>query len=495
MSEYKYSVEDYPEIIQGGMGIGVSNWRLAGEVAGEQEAAVVSLTAIGTVLARRLQDGDLNSVYALENFPDEDMAEKIIKSYFLVEGRQGKPYKTVPMFNEKLASMAIELNLVGSFAEVWLAKHLASQRSESPGPIGMNLLTKVELPTLSALYGGMVAGADFVTMGAGIPREIPRQIKSLAFGNIASIDLTVIDEKGHNNHQDKIVFNPESYPRLHDKTLKKPAFLAIVASNTLAQSLADRHHKYLNDKNGPIPPDGLIIEGPTAGGHNAPPRNKVDMTYGTRDEVDLEKIKQLKLPFWLAGGYGTPEGLQQAKQYGAKGIQVGSAFALTEESGIVTLYKQQLIDQALKPEGITVITSMTASSTNYPFKVAELNDTLSNKNEYKKRERVCDLGYLRQAVRSQDSQGREKIVYRCAAEPVDDYVQKGGNADETNKRVCLCNGLLATVGLAQIHHKKQEKPILTLGDNVTEITRRIVEFTGSKSFSAKDVIHFLKSKQ
>ena len=72
----------------------------------------------------------------------------------------------------------------------------------------------------------------------------------------------------------------------------------------------------LKKANGSV--EGFVIEGPTAGGHNAPPRGKLqldesgDVIYGERDRVDLEKIRQLGKPFWLAGGYGSPEKLREA---------------------------------------------------------------------------------------------------------------------------------------------------------------------------------------
>ena len=47
-----------PVIIQGGMGVGVSNWRLANAVSSRGQLGVVSGTALDVVLARRLQDGD-----------------------------------------------------------------------------------------------------------------------------------------------------------------------------------------------------------------------------------------------------------------------------------------------------------------------------------------------------------------------------------------------------------------------------------------------------
>jgi len=48
-----------PRIIQGGMGIRISHWKLAREVASKGELGVVSGTSTDTVVARELQIGKL----------------------------------------------------------------------------------------------------------------------------------------------------------------------------------------------------------------------------------------------------------------------------------------------------------------------------------------------------------------------------------------------------------------------------------------------------
>ena len=65
-------------IIQGGMGAGVSDWRLARAVAHTGQLGVVSGTALDTVLARRLQLGDPSGHLrrAIAAFPFQDLAER-----------------------------------------------------------------------------------------------------------------------------------------------------------------------------------------------------------------------------------------------------------------------------------------------------------------------------------------------------------------------------------------------------------------------------------
>jgi nitronate monooxygenase len=130
--------------------------------------------------------------------------------------------------------------------------------------------------------------------------------------------------------------------------------------------------------------DGFVIEAPTAGGHNAPPRGEPvfnergEPVYGERDHVDLEKMKEHGLPFWLAGGAGSPERLAEALQAGAAGIQVGTLFAYAEESGIDAGLKERVIRQAQDDE-IDVLTDKRASPTGFPFKVVQIGETVSQR--------------------------------------------------------------------------------------------------------------------
>lgn len=91
-------------------------------------------------------------------------------------------------------------------------------------------------------------------------------------------------------------------------------------------------------------------------------------------------------------------------------------------------------------------TDALASPTGFPFKVVQLPGTVSEPATYEARTRICDLGYLRQPYRTADG----KVGYRCPAEPIEDYVKKGGKIEDTVGRKCICNGLIATVGMGQV---------------------------------------------
>ncbi len=78
-----------PKIIQGGMGTGVSNWRLAQAVSRIGQLGVVSGTGLDVILARRLQDGDPEGHVrrALNNFPFPKMVQRILDTYFIPGGK------------------------------------------------------------------------------------------------------------------------------------------------------------------------------------------------------------------------------------------------------------------------------------------------------------------------------------------------------------------------------------------------------------------------
>ncbi|MCX6024551.1 MAG: nitronate monooxygenase, partial [Chloroflexi bacterium] len=207
----------------------------------------------------------------------------------------------------------------GNFVEVWLAKEGHSH------PIGANFLEKVQLPRLFELYGAMLAGVDYILMGAGIPTQIPGILDKLAAFEPASYKVDVAGSK----ERHEIGFDPRTLDhRNGDPKLKRPRFLAIITSEVLAKVLTTRASGYV---------DGFIVEGPQAGGHNAPPRGPLRLNangeplYGERDVTDLREIQKLGRPFWLAGTYNSPEKVREAISLGAQGVQCGTIFALSDE--------------------------------------------------------------------------------------------------------------------------------------------------------------------
>jgi nitronate monooxygenase len=380
------------------------------------------------------------------------------------------------MYKQVVSKVRHQLTMLANYCEVRLAKE------GHDGVVGINLLTKVQMPNLGSLYGAMLAGVDYVLMGAGIPKEIPGALDRLAEHQLASIKLDV--EGLGRDEVEYLTFDPrEHWISGAPAALKRPFFFPIIASNSLAVMLAKK-------ATGRV--DGFVIEGPTAGGHNAPPRGELQLdasgqpVYGERDMVDLDKMRDLGLPFWVAGSTGSPERLRDVLDAGGAGIQVGTLFAYANESGIAKEYRENVLRRS-QFEPVRVFTDLRASPTGFPFKVVQIEGTVSSEPIYQARERVCDLGYLRTAYRMVDG----RLGYRCPAEPVDTYVKKGGDLADTIGRKCLCNALMADIGYAQVRDGGDvEKPLLTSGDDLEMIGRFA---TGRTEYSASEVIDFLLS--
>jgi len=502
----------WPRLIQGGMGVGVSGWTLAREVASRGQLGVVSGTALDTILIRRLGMGDPGGHVrrAMAAFPAPEIARQVLARYYRPDGlalraspedplsdtaqpadanaqadaqttpseaHAGRRYKLAPLPRAKLRPEREWLIILANFVEVYLAKE------GHAGIVGINYLQKIQFPTLPSLYGAMLAGVDVVLMGAGIPGEIPGVLDGLSRNLEVSITLDVIDAGDQKYEQS---FDPAALWAAHGAiqapTIHRPRFLAIVSSVTLARALL---------KKAPGGIDGFVVEAPTAGGHNAPPRGPLQLSdrgepiYGPRDEVDMAQMSALGVPFWLAGGYATRERLIAALDAGAHGIQVGTAFAFCEESGLEPSLRKRFLAGVLRGDA-GVFTDPNASPTKFPFKVATLSGTLSDAKVYADRPRLCDLGYLRRAYRKPDG----TLGYRCPGEPVEDFVRKGGAAEETTGRKCLCNSLLANIGLGQQRSNGyDEPPLLTAGDDLACLRPYITP--ERLSYRARDVIESL----
>ncbi len=465
------------------MGVGVSNWRLAQAVSKLGQLGVVSGTALDSLFVRRLADGDQGGHMrrGLDAFPFPDMAKRIWNEYFVPGGKPADaPYPVTPMHQRQSPRKLVELCMVSNFVEVFLAKE------GHKNPVGINYLEKVQMPHLPSIYGAMLAGVGYVLMGAGIPLHIPGVLDAFVALHAAEYKLQVTGAaQAQLAEADTIMhFDPADYAEGPLPVLTRPRFLAIVSSNTLATTMLRR-------ASGTV--DGLVIESPIAGGHNAPPRGKLQLNaggepvYGERDRVNIAELRALGVPFWLAGGYGNAQKLREALEQGAAGVQAGTVFAFSRESGMRSDLKQALLAQAAEGAG-KVFTDPLASPTGFPFKVAQLEGTSSNPEVYRERTRLCDLGYLREPYAA----GEGKIAYRCSAEPVATYIAKGGKQEETAGRKCLCNALLANIGYQQIRNNGAVEPaLITVGDDLNTIAQFLAP--GRTSYSAADVVENLLS--
>ena len=407
------------KLIQGGMGVYVSNWRLARAVAMErpgETVGTVSGTALDIVFVRLLQLGDpgghaRRAFAALDAKFATDVGRKIRDHYFIEGGKDPDArFRSAPMHVVRsedgkttfaapngssgpipltLDSGTIELLIATGFAEVWLAKE------GHDGNIFINFLNKIDLPLIYILYGAMLAGVDGVIIGAGNPDGLPAVRSSLARHDTVTRHLPVM--YAGPGEQFTISFDPKEIAGgvFAKAPLQRPAFLAIASLEDLVMALAESDSEA---------PDGFIIEHHTAGGHNANPSGPMKKDdagqpiYGERDEPNLVIIRDLGIPFWLAGGYGSHDRLQDALAAGACGIQVGSIFALTEESGMKPEYRTAILRELRNgTDDASLVKTTLFSPTGFSFKVAQLAGTLSEDEVYESRRRICDIGLLQRA--------------------------------------------------------------------------------------------------
>jgi len=468
-------IEQLPEIIQGGMGVGVSHWRLARAVSQRGQLGVVSGTALDAVFARRLQLGDPEGHLqrAMAAFPWPAMAQRVWEAWHVAGGvGASQPFRSQLPLTLPLSQAAVELLIVANFCEVYLAKE------GHGGPVGVNYLEKIQLPTLPSLLGALLAGVDVVLMGGGLPLTIPGLLDRLAAWEPCQLPLRVEDNPAQQPFIQTL--DPASLCPAAPSALKRPLFLAIISSDVAGKTLLRRG-------NGAI--EGFVVEGHIAGGHNAPPRkaDRAQPEYGPRDIPDLTAIRDLGRPFWLGGGYASPQSLAQARAVGAAGVQVGTAFAYCRESGLADDLKRQVLAAALRGK-VEVATDFCASPTGYPFKVVH-TEAIPALAQGAARRRVCDLGYLRAPYLQADG----SLGYRCPAEPVASYLRKGGALEDTVGRRCLCNGLLAAIGLGQRRAEGVEPPLLTSGEDLSFVAPLVGRH--GLDYSAGDVIAYLQGEE
>ena len=448
-------------VFQGGMGVAVSGWQLARAVSIRGLLGIVSGTGLAIVLSRRLQNGDKDGMIhlALEHFPIPEMGWRIWNKYYIEGGKDpSEPFKAIPVIGHRPTGDAIALLIVANFVEIWLAK-----RGHN-GLIGVNYLEKLQDPHLYSLFGAILAGVDVVVVGAGLPTQFPGVIQRLSSFREATYNLSVV-----NGDLFPMKFDPCTVmdKRVFRKLkIQQPLFLGIVSTFLAAKILHTR-------SNGPV--DGFVVEKPIAGGHNAPPRNKTLSELGEpvydmegKDNPRLEEIIGLGLPVWVAGGTGSREVLQVVRKLGAAGIQVGTQFSLALESGIPLETKQRRIKKIQAGTDV-VRTDPRASPSGYPFKVVDLEGTVSEEAVYEGRTRICDLSYLREAYWMANGE----LGWRCPSEPVEDFVRKGGKEEETLGRKCICNHLLGLLQLGQIRRDGSTEPaIMTSGDDTSYFRSR-----------------------
>ncbi len=203
-----------------------------------------------------------------------------------------------------------------------LKKHIRRAKSRTSGVIGINLM--VALSDYAELFKtSYEEGADVVFVGAGLPRRIPKTV---------SIDTV-------KNSPTK--------------------FVPIVSSRRAAKIIFrawDRNYDYI--------PDGVVVEGPKAGGHLGFKKEQINSSQYRLENILPEVIEEIKkyrekynknIPVIASGGIYTGEDIDKYMNMGAEAVQLGTRFVATEECDASLGFKESYVK--CNKEDIAIIDS------------------------------------------------------------------------------------------------------------------------------------------
>ncbi|WP_413288492.1 NAD(P)H-dependent flavin oxidoreductase [Bdellovibrio sp. HCB337] len=333
-------------IIQGGMGIGLSSYTLAGAVAREGGLGVLSSAGLDRIVAAR-------------------QGKKLMKA------------------REAAAQDVRDAKTLGK-----------------GGAVGMNIMVAVINQYEDSVLGSMDGGVDAIISGAGLPMALP--------------EIALRHERNND-----------------------VALIPIVSSGRAMEVIFKRWKR-----TGRLP-DAVVVEGPRAGGHIAwrevaealAPENHLDNLL---KEV-FEVVKDWgNIPVVAAGGVYTHDDIKKYLEMGCAGVQMGTRFLATYESGANAEYKKMLVE--CKEEDIE-LASKPGSPCGMLFHVIK-QSPFYQQAVARERAPKCDKGYL---------------------------LNKGHcpSKHENEKTFCICNGLLASIDL----NNQNEKNLYTVGANAHRIDR------------------------
>lgn len=251
-------------LIQGGMGVGISLGNLAGSVAAEGGVGIISTAQIG------FREPDF----------DRHPSQANVRA---------------------------------------IQKEMEKARSISPaGIIGYNIMVALK-DYKQHVKAAVLAGADIIISGAGLPTELPGLVK----GSGTKIAPIVSTEKSA-----KVIL------KYWGKKFQRTA-------------------------------DLVVIEGPKAGGHLGFKKEELELYTADKYEDEIRAIIQVvrsyaqeyqtEIPVILAGGIYDHEDVEKAFSLGADGVQIATRFVTTKECDAHIRYKEAYLNA--KKEDIVIVKS------------------------------------------------------------------------------------------------------------------------------------------
>lgn len=441
-----------PRLIQAGMGVRVSSATLANTTSRLGVLGVVSSVGLRHIVIEEIRQGREDVIAIALTFPLASYVEAIMQ--FAPGGKKHKRSAPMDDPNPVKGDLPKRLSVIAAYVEVMRAKQ------GHRGKVGINVMWKCALTVLPSIYGAMIGGVDALLCGAGVPMELPDIVRKIRAGE----DMDYKPLHGTGTNAGLSIAQDNSSSLFAER--EPPKIMPILSNFAFPKRILDIWEREFDGAR----PFAFILENHEAGGHNAPPRNKVE--FGERDDIDtyFDRVYALGTPIYVAGAFpsgGTRSDLLYWTSRGAYGIQVGSRFALSDESGMRRDLKDAVIAQNARGEQL-LVTDQRLSPTGYPFKYRAIPGTLSDPEIYANRKRICNKGYLLQGHYEELPDGTVRERYVCPAMPEKQYRKLGGREEELNDRICLCNTLLAVVGLIE----EGEPPLVTLGRSGSLCTER-----------------------
>ncbi|TLN14679.1 nitronate monooxygenase, partial [bacterium] len=263
---------------------------------------------------------------------------------------------------------------------------------EAGDPVAINIMVALESTYEASVMGALDGRVDAIVSGAGLPLALPALAKEHPNG-------------------------------------KNTALIPIVSSGRALRIICKRWEKL-----GRIP-DAVVVEGPLAGGHLG--WKSLDDIFSPNSSLEnllaecLEVASEYgNFPVIVAGGIYTHEDIAKFIKMGASGVQMGTRFLATEESGASDSFKKAVVD--CTPEDILIATEP-GSPCGLPFRVLNSSpmflETLKGMHKT-----ICDKGYA-------------MLGGKCNAR------------DLPEKFFCICNGLLSSCG----YNPDKEPQLYTVG--------------------------------
>jgi nitronate monooxygenase len=203
-----------------------------------------------------------------------------------------------------------------------LRREIETAKSKTDGIVGVNIM--VALSDFDEMVQCAVdSQADILFIGAGLPLKLPNTLPLDALGS------------------------------LHTK------FVPIVSSGRAADLIFKSWAKHFNHV-----PDGVVVEGPMAGGHLGFKKEQINAPDYALEKILPDVINAIKpyeqqfskhIPVIAGGGIYTGEDIFKFIQMGASGVQMATRFVATYECDASDEFKQAFLD--CKEEDIVIIDS------------------------------------------------------------------------------------------------------------------------------------------